>query len=89
VAVGFLGNYSVQAAFFLQNSYLLFVIFERWTTGTQDTEQWEPVPPKVSPGAAVGETPSDAIVLSTAGIWMSGDLHRGKTRDHQIAQPAR
>jgi Domain of Unknown Function (DUF1080) len=27
------------------------------------TEQWEPVPPVVSPGAAVGAAPSDAIIL--------------------------
>jgi hypothetical protein len=29
----------------------------------QDTEQWTPVPPKVSPGANDGAAPSDAIVL--------------------------
>ena len=29
----------------------------------EDTEQWEPVPRKVLPGATVGEAPSDAIVL--------------------------
>jgi hypothetical protein len=29
----------------------------------QDTEQWQPVPPKVSPGATDGAAPSDAIVL--------------------------
>jgi hypothetical protein len=29
----------------------------------QDTEQWEPIPPKVSPGANDGAAPSDAIVL--------------------------
>jgi alpha-3'-ketoglucosidase len=29
----------------------------------QDTEQWEPIPPKVSPGASDGAAPSDAIVL--------------------------
>src|SRR5271155_707495 len=29
----------------------------------QDTEQWTPVPPKVSPGANGGAAPSDAIVL--------------------------
>src|ERR1700685_2864730 len=29
----------------------------------QDTEQWAPVPPKVSPGATDGAAPSDAIVL--------------------------
>jgi hypothetical protein len=33
------------------------------TAKPQDTEQWEPVPPKVLPGATVGEAPSDAIVL--------------------------
>ena len=29
----------------------------------EDTEQWEPVPVKVSPGASEGAAPSDAIVL--------------------------
>jgi hypothetical protein len=29
----------------------------------QDTEQWEPVPPVISPGANDGAAPSDAIVL--------------------------
>jgi hypothetical protein len=29
----------------------------------QDTEQWEPIPPKVSPGLNDGAPPSDAIVL--------------------------
>jgi hypothetical protein len=29
----------------------------------EDTEQWEPVPPKVLPGASEGAAPSDAIVL--------------------------
>jgi len=29
----------------------------------EDTEQWEPVPPKVSPGAGEAVAPSDAIVL--------------------------
>ncbi len=29
----------------------------------QDTEVWQPVPPVVTPGAAVGAPPSDAIVL--------------------------
>jgi len=29
----------------------------------QDTEQWAPIPPKVSPGANDGAAPSDAIVL--------------------------
>src|SRR5258705_4693936 len=29
----------------------------------EDTEQWEPVPVKVSPGAKQGAVPSDAIVL--------------------------
>src|SRR5271168_929231 len=29
----------------------------------QDTEQWQPVPPKVSPGLGDGAAPSDAIVL--------------------------
>jgi Domain of Unknown Function (DUF1080) len=29
----------------------------------EDTEQWEPVPLKVSPGANMGSAPSDAIVL--------------------------
>ena len=29
----------------------------------EDTEQWEPVPPKVSPGVNAGSAPSDAIVL--------------------------
>ncbi|HXC09857.1 MAG TPA: DUF1080 domain-containing protein [Steroidobacteraceae bacterium] len=29
----------------------------------EDTEQWEPVPPKVLPGASDGAAPSDAIVL--------------------------
>jgi hypothetical protein len=29
----------------------------------EDTEQWEPVPLKVSPGATFSEAPSDAIVL--------------------------
>jgi hypothetical protein len=29
----------------------------------QDTEQWQPVPPKVSPGATDGDAPSDAVVL--------------------------
>ena len=29
----------------------------------EDTEQWEPVPPKVLPGVNAGEAPSDAIVL--------------------------
>jgi Domain of Unknown Function (DUF1080) len=29
----------------------------------EDTEQWEPVPRTVLPGATVGEAPSDAIVL--------------------------
>jgi Domain of Unknown Function (DUF1080) len=29
----------------------------------EDTEQWEPVPPKVAPGASDGTAPSDAIVL--------------------------
>ena len=33
------------------------------TAKPQDTEQWEPVPPKVTPGATVGDAPSDAIVL--------------------------
>ena len=29
----------------------------------EDTEQWEPVPPKVLPGASEAAAPSDAIVL--------------------------
>jgi hypothetical protein len=29
----------------------------------EDTEQWEPVPLKVSPGVSIGSAPSDAIVL--------------------------
>ena len=33
------------------------------TAKPEDTEQWEPVPPRVSPGATAGEAPSDAIVL--------------------------
>ncbi|HEY0800217.1 MAG TPA: hypothetical protein VGD54_05195, partial [Steroidobacteraceae bacterium] len=27
------------------------------------TEQWQPVPPVVSPGANIGSPPSDAIIL--------------------------
>jgi hypothetical protein len=33
------------------------------TAKPEDTEQWAPVPLKVSPGATIGEAPSDAIVL--------------------------
>jgi hypothetical protein len=29
----------------------------------EDTEQWEPVPPVVDPGATIGSPPSDAVVL--------------------------
>jgi hypothetical protein len=33
------------------------------TAKPEDTEQWQPVPVKVSPGASAGAAPSDAIVL--------------------------
>ncbi|PAW93832.1 hypothetical protein CKK33_10130 [Mucilaginibacter sp. MD40] len=29
----------------------------------EDTEKWEPVPPVVTPGKAIGDAPSDAIIL--------------------------
>lgn len=43
-----------------------------------DTEQWEPVPVKVSPGANSGAAPSDAIVLfdgKNLDQWVMADNH--------------
>ena len=46
------------------------------------TEQWTPVPPVVAPGAAIGSTPSDAIILfdgRNLDEWVS-------TQDHSPAR---
>ncbi|MDP9091026.1 MAG: DUF1080 domain-containing protein [Pseudomonadota bacterium] len=46
------------------------------------TEQWEPVPPVVSPGSAAGAPPSDAIILfdgRTLDQWVA-------TKDHSPAR---
>ena len=36
---------------------------QRAMEAAKRTEQWSPVPPKVAPGATVGASPGDAIVL--------------------------
>ena len=44
----------------------------------KDTEVWEPVPPVVTPGASLGEPPSDAIVLfdgKNEDEWVSAQDH--------------
>ena len=44
----------------------------------EDTEQWEPVPPIVTPGAADNAPPSDAIVLfdgKNLDQWIMADDH--------------
>lgn len=44
----------------------------------EDTEQWEPVPPVVTPGATCGAPPSDAIILfdgKNEDQWVSVKTH--------------
>src|ERR1700757_3014085 len=44
----------------------------------EDTEVWEPVPPKVTPGTTCGAAPSDAIVLfdgKNLDAWVSAADH--------------
>lgn len=48
----------------------------------EDTEQWQPVPAKVSPGAHVGEAPSDAVVLFDGGNLDQWEM----VKDHSPAR---
>lgn len=56
----------------------LLVAQEAAKPNPKDTEVWEPVPPVVTPGATVGEPPSDAIVLfdgKNEDEWVSAQDH--------------
>lgn len=63
--------------------YLPVVLFLCAAAGAQqpkpeDTEIWQPVPPVVTPGAAVGAAPSDAIILfdgTNENEWVSAANH--------------
>ncbi len=53
------------------------------TAKPEDTEQWEPVPLKVSPGASDGAAPSDAIVLfdgRNLDQWVTADAAHSPAR---------
>ncbi len=52
--------------------------FEKLEAILKKTEQWTPVPPKVSPGAGQGAPPSDAIVLfdgRNLDAWINANDH--------------
>ena len=58
-----IGRCVVLAAFTLAPWYLLPAAAQTPEGDPKATEQWEPVPPLVTPGARPGAPPSDAIVL--------------------------
>jgi hypothetical protein len=61
--------------------YAGFAAAQSTAADPKDTEQWAPIPPVVSPGAALGAPPSDAIILfdgRNLDAWVA-------TKDHSAA----
>ena len=80
---------------FLPLCCVLALSLQAQITDPKATEYYEPVPPKVKPGATVGEAPADAIVLlgpgADASEWVSanggGDADWNREGDALVVKP--
>ena len=84
----------------MRNLFLLLLIscataLQAQITDPKATEYYEPVPPKVKPGSALGEAPEDAIILLGSGAdaseWVSsatgGDAEWNVEGDALVVKP--